>query len=86
MIKVRKIVPEKFRKPGQPIFTYEEQGINAANINYWRPYIADEEDGNPNLFTMVYFNGSNKGTVVAMKGADFIKACEEAVHKKKGAS
>lgn len=83
-LKVRKMIPEKLRKPGEPIFTWEEQGFNMSNFNNWRQYMDDDETGSANFFTIVYMVGNPKGVILPMKGEDFLKACKEAVDKHKG--
>jgi hypothetical protein len=82
-LKVRKLIPEKLRKPGEPVFVWEEQGFNMSNFNNWRQYMDDDETGSPNFFTIVYMIGNPKGVILPMKGADFLKACKEAVKKHK---
>lgn len=85
-VKVRKLIPKHKRIVDQPDFIHEDFDMNIANINYSREYIDQEENGKDNFFTMVYFLGSPKGMVIAMRRSEFLKACAEAANPKNGSN
>jgi hypothetical protein len=92
-LKVRKFIPKGKRVEGGPEFDWVDYDFNLANINRWRPYVGEEENGQPNLFTMLYMKGDPNGSILGISGEEFLRQCRQAVikwseeiQKEKGAS
>jgi hypothetical protein len=55
------------------------QSININNINYYRSYIDTKKEGKDDkLMTVVYFQGSIKGTFVECSYQDFKRLIDKA--------
>lgn len=80
-LKVRKFIPKNQRKEGGPEYEWENYGFNMCNMNNWRPYVGEEEDGTPMLYTMLYMEGNPKGIILGISGDEFLRLCREAVVK-----
>jgi hypothetical protein len=78
-LKVRKFIPEDLRKKGDDEYKWEDFEFNLCNMSHWKPYVSEDAEGKPMLFTHLYMRGNKQGLVLELNGEGFLKACKEAV-------
>lgn len=86
-VKVRKSIPTEWNKDDkgkdikkEPITfktVWDEYGFNLYQLNHWRGFTGQDEQGTPGIFTIIYLNGNQKGLTLGINRENFEKAIAE---------
>lgn len=86
-VKVRKNIPTEWNKDNkgndlkkEPIAfetKWEDYGFNLYQLNHWRGYTGQDENGKPGIFTVIYMNGNPKGLTLGINRESFEAAIAE---------